>query len=76
MNPAASIHVEMTVKKVKKHALIALFLSVLIPLIAIWAIVEGNKLRELGRESLGTTIMVAAGVIFLVRGALYWAGGV
>ena len=41
---------------------------------AIWAVIEGNKLREIGRESTGIAIMVSAISIAVLRIGLYSAG--
>lgn len=75
MNPMAGIHAETTARRAQRNGFIAVGLTLIIPLVAIWAVLEGNKLRELGRQQTGTTIIVAAVSIAALRFVLY-AGGI
>lgn len=74
MNPTAGIHAEVTAKRTQRNGFIAVGLTFLVPLVAIWAVIEGSKLRQLGREQTGTAIIVAAVSIAVLRIGLYSAG--
>jgi hypothetical protein len=74
MNPTAGIHAEVTAKRAQRNGFIAVGLTFIIPLVAIWAVIEGSKLRELGRESAGAAIIVVAVSIAVLRIGLHSAG--
>ena len=75
MNPTAGIHAEVTAKRAQRNGIVAVCLSFFIPLVAIWAVIEGSKLRDLGRPQAGTAIIVASLAIAITRFVLY-AGGI